>query len=403
MGKGRVWLWGEPAERGPPTAGESTEYHPNEACRSTGTERDTRGSLSDSEHTPPPADPDQTEEYAEIVRHRVAHVFARRLQEVEGSVAVAMALADRTGVELREELENVAESLAEQLEGVAAIARAAATAAARAQDSESPDMRFDEVHQRIDAVIRELRAGEVALQRERAVLPAPYGERVALTLGKRIEQVEGAVAVASELAIRLETELKDGLDEVDTAGAERATHLAQRLSGFEERLQEVEVGGRSMENAEQALHELIHRMEEIERDRDAITAELIRTGESWTAEQIGLRERVAELAARIVTGPLPDRGGDEGDDAWPTSRAFDQLRIAVEGLRMRLAYHEKTVAEIVRDRSVDDRIDEMHKLLRGLESAELQVRSGRDEVLEQFERIAERMDRRIHQLETTGN
>ncbi|TMK60300.1 MAG: hypothetical protein E6G14_11360 [Actinobacteria bacterium] len=359
--------------------------------------------MSDSEHIPPPADPDQSEEYAEIVRHRVAHVFARRLQEVEGSVAVAMALADRTGVELREELENVAESLAEQLEGVAAIARAAATAAARAQDSETPDMRFDEVHERIDAVIRELRAGEASLQRERAVLPAPYGERVALTLGRRIEQVEGAVAVASELAIRLETELKEGLDEVDTAGAERATHLAQRLSGFEERLQDVEVGGHSMENAEQALHELIHRMEEIERDRDAITAELIRTGESWTAEQIGLRERVAELAARIVTGPLPDRTGEESDDAWPTSRAFDQLRIAVEGLRMRLAYHEKTVAEIVRDRSVDDRIDEMHKLLRGLESAEQHVRSGRDHVLEQFERIAERMDRRIHQIEATGN
>ena len=45
--------------------------------------------MSDSEDIPPPADPDQSEEYAEIVRHRVAHVFARRLQEVEGSVATS--------------------------------------------------------------------------------------------------------------------------------------------------------------------------------------------------------------------------------------------------------------------------------------------------------------------------
>ena len=349
-----------------------------------------------------PDSPEQGEEFAEIVRHRVAHIFARRLQEVEGSVAVAMALADRTGVELREELESVAESLAEQLEGVAAIARAAATAAARAQDVDGPDTRFDDVHQRIDAVIRELRAGEASLQRQRAVLPAPYGERVALTLGKRIEQVEGAVAVASDLAVRLETELKDGLDEVDTAGAERAARLSHRLTRFEERLQEVEAGGHSMENAEQTLNELIRRMEEIERDRDAITAEVVRAGESWTADSVGLRERVAELAARIVTGPLPDRTGDESDDTWPTSRAFDQLRIAVEGLRMRLAYHEKTVAEIAGGRKVDERIDEMHELLRKLESAGHDVRSGRDDVLEQFERIASKMDRRLQQLETSA-
>src|SRR4029077_7372728 len=128
-------------------------------------------------------------------------------------------------------------------------------------------------------------------------------------------QVEGAVAVASELAIRLETELTDGLDEADTTGAERASRLAQRLTGVEERWREGEAGGHSMENAEQALTELIHRMEEIERDRDAITAEVVRAGERWDADSVGLRERVPELAARIVTGPLPDRTGDDPDDA----------------------------------------------------------------------------------------
>jgi hypothetical protein len=99
---------------------------------------------------------------------------------------------------------------------------------------------------------------------------------------------------------------------------------------------------------------------------------------------------------------VPVRANDDSDDAWPTARAFDQLRIAVEGLRMRLAYHEKTVAELAGGRDVDGRIDEMHQLLRGLESAEEKARSGRASVLEQFERIAARMDHRLHQLETAA-
>ena len=342
-----------------------------------------------------------TEEFVEIVRNRVAKVFARRIEEVEGSVAVAMALADRTGVELRDELEGIAESLAEQLEGVAAVARTAATAAARAHEAGEADTRFDDVHQRIDAVIRELRAGATSLARQQAALPAPYGERVALTLGRRIEQVEGAVAVASALAHRLDTEVKEGLDEVDSAAAERAGRLAQRMLGLEVRLKDVEAGGRSVENAERSLSELVGRIEEIERDRDAITAELTRAAETWAADSIALRERLSELAARIVTGPVPDRTSNESDDAWPTARAFDQLRIAVEGLRMRLAYHEKTVAEIAGGRKVDERIDEMHQLLRKLETAGEGVRSERGDVLKQFERIATSIDRRLEQLETT--
>ena len=42
----------------------------------------------------------------------------------------------------------------------------------------------------------------------------------------------------------------------------------------------------------------------------------------------------------------------------------------------------------------------MHELLRKIESAGHDVRSGRDDVLEQFERIASKMDRRLQQLET---
>jgi uncharacterized protein (DUF885 family) len=67
---------------------------------------------------------------------------------------------------------------------------------------------------------------------------------------------------------------------------------------------------------------------------------------------------------------------------------------------MRLAYHEKEVAEIAGGRGVDQRIDEMHHLMRRLENAEESVREERDTVLEQLDRVASRMDYRLQQLET---
>jgi hypothetical protein len=110
---------------------------------------------------------------------------------------------------------------------------------------------------------------------------------------------------------------------------------------------------------------------------------------------------VAELAARIVTGPLavPDPG-DGTASAWPTARAFDQLRINVEGLRMRLAYHEKAVAELAEGRDVDDRIDDMQRLLGQLETAGRRVRGESDTVVDQLASIAARMDMSLQRLET---
>jgi hypothetical protein len=115
-----------------------------------------------------------------------------------------------------------------------------------------------------------------------------------------------------------------------------------------------------------------------------------------------LQERVAELAARIVTGPMPERDEAEGEGVWPFVRELDQLRIGMEGLRMRLAYHEKAVADLSGSRDVDGRIDELHLLLRRLENAGQHVRDERETVLDQLERIATRMDSRLQQLETSA-
>ena len=254
-----------------------------------------------------------------------------------------MALADRTGVELREELHTATAALAEELETVAGIARQAATAPAKTHDLYALEARFDEVHRRIDAVTRELRAGVASLERASGSLPAPYGERLARTLGRRLEQVEGAVVVASALAERTGAEVRDELADVAAAGelrrrrsrgssasawsVSRATTRREHgahdrrwraeLSALEVRLGdelaalavEIRKGGDSDPARELAMSELIARIQLVESDRDAITAQLVRTAETWAAERVALQERVAELAARIVTGPMPGPGG----------------------------------------------------------------------------------------------
>jgi hypothetical protein len=171
-----------------------------------------------------------------VYGERLAQLLGRRLEEVEGAVTVAMALAGRTGVELREELHTATEALAAELETVAGIAREAATAPAKPHDLYALEARFDEVHRRIDAVTRELRAGVTSLERVSG-LTAPYGERLARTLGRRLEQVEGAVVVASALAERTGAEVRDELADVAAAGELRRRALEKELG---ERLEHLE-------------------------------------------------------------------------------------------------------------------------------------------------------------------
>lgn len=376
-----------------------------------------------------------------VYGERLALLLGRRLEEVEGAVTVAIALAERTGVELREELHTATEALAVELESVASAAQGAATERATSHDLYALETRFDEVHRRIDAVTRELRAGVASLERASGTLPAPYGSRLAATLGKRLEQVEGAVAVASALAERTGAEVRDELADVAAAGEIRRRALAAELADLRERLERLETeedgaaglasatatwraelsalevrlgdelaslaaeirkGGGHDPARELAMSELIARIQLVESDRDAITAQLVRTAETWAADRVALQERVAELAARIVTGPVPGPEDFAEGAPWPTARAFDQLRINVEGLRMRLAYHEKAVAELAEARGVDDRIDEMNVLLRRLEYAGQSVRGEHDTVVDQLERIATRMDLRLQQLDTAA-
>jgi len=379
--------------------------------------------------------PDRGEDLtaSSLVGARLGLLLGRRLEEVEGAVAVATALAERSGVELREELHAATEALANELESVARLARTAIVESSSVLDGHMLEPRFDEVHRRIDAVTRELRAELAELRSPTTRLPSPYGERLAETLGRRLQRLEGAVAVATTMVERTGAEVRDELADVAAAGEFRRRALADELTAVSERLEAIEqrepgdpidlaalrVELRALEvrlgdelaalraeiesraarkpALDLALEELAARLRVAEGDRDAITAQLVQFADSWAAERSMLHERVAELAARIVTGPVP--AAAEGDEAvWPTGPAFEQLRISVEGLRMRLAYHEKAVAELVRGRDADDRIEDMERLLRRLESAGATMPEAGDVVLERLERVAAEMDRRLEQL-----
>jgi len=111
------------------------------------------------------------------------------------------------------------------------------------------------------------------------------------------------------------------------------------------------------------------------------------------------------------------------------SHELDRLRIALEGMRMRLAYHEKAVAEI-NGGTVTSRLEELSTrldrlahavaaagpegavsggaflggdvddLLKRLERAERAVVEQRGDMLGHLEKIAARMDWRLRRLET---
>jgi hypothetical protein len=119
--------------------------------------------------------------------------------------------------------------------------------------------------------------------------------------------------------------------------------------------------------------------------------------------------------------------------SWDASQELDRLRIGLEGIWMRLAYGEKTVAEIG-SKSIVERLDELSarldrlqyavatgaavsgdvgeadallgldvgELLRRLENAERAAQSQRKDMLGHLERVAARMDWHLHRLEQSN-
>jgi chromosome segregation ATPase len=341
-----------------------------------------------------------------------------------------LVLSDRQSV-----LEDKHLELADELARVEATANEALN---RPAADAAPVLRdLAEKLERIDTdrrvVADHLAAVEDAWEEERQALRA------------RIEEISvtAADAPAGEDADRVIRELTVRLGRLEREH-ESVTELASLADGWTSSLgtlaARVEYGLIKLQQAAapsspddaQELVELAGRVAAMERDRDTVLGEIARATETWASERAALHERVAELSARIITGPVDALAtGSATAELGDASQELDRLRIALEGMRMRLAYHEKAVAEMSGG-SVTSRLDDLSArldrlanavasagasgaslggadgllgpdvddLLKRLARAESAVVEQRSDMLGHLEKIAARMDWRLRRLET---
>ena len=347
---------------------------------------------------------------------------ARRtaLEERMDELAVFATATTKRGVDEMGQALNVFSRRLEELEQDRKAVETDATNAEKAWERE-----HKELEARLDAL-----ATSVAEGRSQA----PGASEVAALIDEfagRLARMEGERETVAELAAQAETWT-----------AELAT-LEARIDEGLSTLDEHDVGDPAESEGShvavdgalsESLAELTQRIEHVERDGDSVRAELMRTANSWADERASLQERVSELAARIVTGPMPASTDAIGEPSEDTTKELDRLRIGMEGMRMRLAYHEKTVSELSGSRTVMQRINELSArveqlaaaiatgvptpagaaagplvqtlgveasgLMSQIEESERLRTEMRDKMLDRMEKIASQMDWRIQRLET---
>jgi chromosome segregation ATPase len=324
-----------------------------------------------------------------------------RLQLVEGKEMTSEAGIARMSVELRAERE----ALRAELDALAASLADAEAPSAGVEGAQRAlgelGMRLQIVEERGALSASEIARVSASLEAERASLRA------------QVDALAAAVAQA------------DGSRQGDEDSAQMLSDLAARLRAVEER--SATAVAVSNPDAERLAGELSERLDEMERDRQAMVAELARLHASEAARAT-LDARVGELAAQLARVELgapaaaPAAAGDE----------VVQLRVAVEGLRMRLASNEQELATVVGTRDAAARLDEVTRRLEALERApvalagaadggpaagdgrfrlelralelrmehaEAAARENREAVLVQLERLAARIEWRFQRLE----
>jgi chromosome segregation ATPase len=201
------------------------------------------------------------------------------------------------------------------------------------------------------------------------------------------------------------------------------------------------------ERSQQLIEQLAARLGDMERDGTAVAAEVSRVESRWSAELGSLASRLEEIAVAAsapASDPQPDERVDEVLQrvealehvvARPSTGApgdpdeLRDIRVLINGLRMRLASSEKELAALSGSGDVVSRLDDMSLRLgllertaaaapvaeptpgdgrfrvelRGIEqrmqSIESAAQESRDAVLTQFERLASRLQWRLQQLE----
>ena len=203
------------------------------------------------------------------------------------------------------------------------------------------------------------------------------------------------------------------------------------------------------DHAERLLSELAAKLAALETEGTVVAAEISRAESRWSTELDSLESRLEEVAAVATNAaPAPDPRSEERFDELlrrldaleldltrPSSGAagdpdeLRDLRVLINGLRMRIASSEKELAALSGSGDVVPRLDDLSIRLglleraaaaapahepapgdgrflvevRGLEQRmqglEASAQENRDAVLTQFERLASRLQWRLQQLE----
>lgn len=354
------------------------------------------------------------------------------------------------------EVEALARSLEEhEAATTARVEAAAATAGEHLQRAlEDVSFRLAGFEQERDTAAAELVRASEAWADERAALRARLEslassvERSASSddleprlhaLSTRLQEMERARETVETELVRLSKSWTEGRAELRKQLAEIAKSSAADTSRG---------SSRKADKTEKLIAELAERITTVERDGSAAAAEIARAETSW-AERLGsleariearpepvavpvqddlLQQRVHELAARL---DAVERERAHGVDSTPAElHELEELRVLVNGLRMRQSSSEKVLAVLAESGDLASRLDDLGARLatlergggawpahaapvpgdgrfrvelRGLElrmeRLEAAARENRDAVLEQFERLASRLQWRIQQLE----
>jgi DNA repair exonuclease SbcCD ATPase subunit len=281
------------------------------------------------------------------------------------------------------------------------------------------------------AATAELARVSSALDAEREALHAQI-DGIATSLA-----AAGTSSAADESSERKLTELSERMEKLEEGGAAVASEVARTAALWASELEAIEaridrVTGTLGQDAtgvraetEQLLAELPGRLDTMERDRQAVASEITRVSDAWQSERSGLEARLGEIATQLAEMDSRAAAASEGDVA--------QLRVAVDGLRMRLASSEQELASLVGTRDTSARLAELTRRLESLERApvvlagtadgsplpgdgrfrlelralelrmehaEAAARENREAVLVQLERLAARIEWRFQHLES---
>jgi chromosome segregation ATPase len=327
----------------------------------------------------------------------------------------------------------------------------------------------------LERVLAEVSERLVGLERERDTVADALG-RAADAWNEERLWVRGqlqALAAAVEDA-QSDDSLKPELDELsarveaiehehETVGAELARMAAALDAERDELKGELDALATSLgtpagpsaqdvnEHSERAVAELARRLDDMERQSTAVSVEIARAQAFWAAEIASLESRLGEIAR----GPVHDveqPGHEAGDRIDELTRRLDalerergqaavapseeveelrDLRVLINGLRMRLASSEKELAALTSSGDVSARLDDLSLRLASVERSSIAAvaavaphspgdgrfrveiraleqrmqqldeaaRENRDAVLMQFERLASRLQWRLQQLE----